>query len=144
MVEHRGRRLLVSPVYTETCPGPITEASRLVLVTTRSMDAAFATLQLFTRPSASMPWKCVSAAEPAVVVKLALAGPDAQKAWLGCAGGPCPPMSAGLLSRGGGCTLAEPIRDLLDDLARMPNDRNHDRMLVRLRLFECRELAVEQ
>ena len=29
--------IVVSPVYAETCPGPITKASRLVLVTTRSM-----------------------------------------------------------------------------------------------------------
>src|SRR2546425_4854606 len=63
---------LVSPVYAETCPGPIAEASRLVLVTTRSMDAALATLRLFTRRSANMPWKRVSAAEPAVVGKAGL------------------------------------------------------------------------
>src|SRR3982074_3890596 len=64
--------ILVSPVYAETCPGPITEASRLVLVTTRSMDTALATLQLFTRRSANMPWKRVSAAEPAVVGRAGL------------------------------------------------------------------------
>jgi L,D-peptidoglycan transpeptidase YkuD (ErfK/YbiS/YcfS/YnhG family) len=64
--------ILVSPVYAETCPGPITEASRLVLVTTRSMDTALATLQLFTRRSDNMPWKRVSAAEPAVVGRAGL------------------------------------------------------------------------
>jgi L,D-peptidoglycan transpeptidase YkuD (ErfK/YbiS/YcfS/YnhG family) len=61
--------ILVSPVYAVTCPGPIAQASRLVLVTTRSMDTALATLQLFTRRSANMPWKRVSVAEPAVVGK---------------------------------------------------------------------------
>jgi L,D-peptidoglycan transpeptidase YkuD (ErfK/YbiS/YcfS/YnhG family) len=59
--------ILVSPVYAETCPRPIAEASRLVLVTTQSMDTALATLQLFTRRSADMPWKRASAAEPTVV-----------------------------------------------------------------------------
>ena len=66
--------ILVSPVYAETCPGPITKASRLVLVTTRSMDTELATLPLFTRPSAKKPWKRMSAAEPLSSAKLALAG----------------------------------------------------------------------
>jgi L,D-peptidoglycan transpeptidase YkuD (ErfK/YbiS/YcfS/YnhG family) len=57
----------VSPVDAATCPGPVAEASRLVLVTTRSMDTARATLQLFTRPSANVSWKRASAAESAVV-----------------------------------------------------------------------------
>ena len=64
--------ILVSPVYAETCPKPIAEASRLVLVTTRSMDTELATLQLFIRPSTNRPWKRVSAAEPAVVGKAGL------------------------------------------------------------------------
>jgi len=61
--------ILVSPVYAENCPGLITKASRLVLVTTQSMNTALATLQLFTPTSANKPWKRVSAAEPAVVGK---------------------------------------------------------------------------
>src|SRR5215471_10526804 len=69
--------ILVSPVYVSavlaaTCPAPIAQASRLVLVTTQSMDTALATLQLFTRRSANMPWKRVGAAEPAVVGKAGL------------------------------------------------------------------------
>ena len=64
--------VFVSPVLAATCPAPIAQASRLVLVTTQSMDAALATLQLFTRRSANMPWKRVSAAEPAVVGKAGL------------------------------------------------------------------------
>src|SRR5262249_59842475 len=40
--------------------------------------------------------------------------------------------------------LAQPLDDLLDDFARMRNDRDHHRMFVRLRLLEARELAVEQ
>src|SRR6185312_3086473 len=42
------------------------------------------------------------------------------------------------------CSLAQPLDDLLDDLARMRNDRDHDCMFVRLRLLEARKLAVEQ
>jgi L,D-peptidoglycan transpeptidase YkuD (ErfK/YbiS/YcfS/YnhG family) len=64
--------ILVSPVYAETCPRPIAEASRLVLVTTRSMDTELATMQLFTRRSPNKPWKRVSEAEPAVVGKAGL------------------------------------------------------------------------
>lgn len=64
--------ILVSSVYAETCPRPIAEASRLVLVTTRSMDTELATMQLFTRRSHNKPWKRVSEAEPAVVGKAGL------------------------------------------------------------------------
>src|SRR5262245_36491497 len=55
----------------------------------------------------------------------------------------------GCLSRGGefrrrrACVFAKPLDDLLHDLARMRSDRDHDRVLVRLRLFQRRELAVE-
>jgi len=61
-----------SPVLAASCPPPLAQAKRLVLVTTQSMDTALATLQLFTRRSADMPWKPVGAAEPAVVGKAGL------------------------------------------------------------------------
>jgi L,D-peptidoglycan transpeptidase YkuD (ErfK/YbiS/YcfS/YnhG family) len=64
--------MLVAPVYAQTCPRPIAQASRLVLVTTQSMDTALATMQLFTRRSPHKPWKRVSEAEPAVVGKAGL------------------------------------------------------------------------
>ena len=63
---------LGSSVHAAACPGPLAEASRLVLVTTQSMDAALATLQLFKRSSADLPWKRVGAAEPAVVGRAGL------------------------------------------------------------------------
>src|SRR5262245_52702257 len=56
----------------------------------------------------------------------------------------------GCLSRAGGflrrraCVFAKSLDDLLHDLTRMRNDRDYDRVFARLRLFECRELAVEQ
>ena len=64
--------IVASPVYAETCPPPISGASRLALVTTRSMSTALATLQLFTRASPNMPWNRVSAPESAVVGKAGL------------------------------------------------------------------------
>jgi len=64
--------VFVSPVLAATCPPPLAQASRLVLVTTQFMDTPLATLQLFRRASADMPWKRVSAAEPAVVGKAGL------------------------------------------------------------------------
>ena len=63
--------ILVSPADAETCPDPIAAASRLVLVTARSMDTQLATMQLFTRQTA-MPWKRITAAERAVVGKAGL------------------------------------------------------------------------
>jgi L,D-peptidoglycan transpeptidase YkuD (ErfK/YbiS/YcfS/YnhG family) len=62
----------VSPVLAATCPAPLAQAKRLVLVATQSMDTALATLQRFARRSADLPWKRVSAAEPAVVGKAGL------------------------------------------------------------------------
>src|SRR5262249_2070043 len=67
-----GSLVFVSPVLAATCPPPLAQAKRLVLVATQSMDTALATLQLFTRRSTDMPWKRVSAAEPAVVGKAGL------------------------------------------------------------------------
>ena len=64
--------ILVSPVYADTCPDLIAQASRLVLVTTQSMDTQLATMQLFARRAANKPWKRISAAEPAVVGKAGL------------------------------------------------------------------------
>src|SRR5258708_30971027 len=59
--------VFVSPVLAATCPAPLAQAKRLVLVATQSMVTALATLQRFTRRSADLPWKRVGAAEPAVV-----------------------------------------------------------------------------
>jgi L,D-peptidoglycan transpeptidase YkuD (ErfK/YbiS/YcfS/YnhG family) len=64
--------VFASPVLATTCPAPLAQAKRLVLVATQSMDTALATLQLFTRRSADLPWKRFGAAEPAVVGKAGL------------------------------------------------------------------------
>ena len=59
--------ILAPPVYAGDCPAPVSEALRLVLVTTSSMNAASAKIGLFTRTSTDMPWKRVSGVDPAVV-----------------------------------------------------------------------------
>src|SRR5262249_22811882 len=64
--------VFASPVLAATCPAPLAQAKRLLLVATQSMDTALATLQLFTRRSADLPWKRVGAAELAVVGKAGL------------------------------------------------------------------------
>src|SRR5215813_12969820 len=84
-----------SPVLAASCPPPLAQAKRLVLVATQSMDTALATLQLFTRRSAHMPWKRVSAAEPAVVGKAGLAGGHPCQTPLDVEGGVAP-AKAGL------------------------------------------------
>src|SRR5262249_57659109 len=53
-----------SPVLAASCPAPLAQAKRLVLVATQSMDTALATMQRFTRRSAAMPWKRLGAPQP--------------------------------------------------------------------------------
>src|SRR5262245_55107209 len=60
------------PVLAASCTPPLAKVNRVVLVTTQAMDTALATLQLFRRASADLPWKRVGAAEPAVVGKAGL------------------------------------------------------------------------
>ncbi len=53
--------------FSQSCPAPLAEAKRLVLVTTTTMNTAAATMRLYQRNSASEPWRAQRAAEPAVV-----------------------------------------------------------------------------
>ena len=62
-----------TPALGHSCPPPLDEALRLVLVTTPAMDSSKARLQLFTRNSATAPWRSVDASEPAMVGKNGLA-----------------------------------------------------------------------
>jgi D-alanyl-D-alanine dipeptidase len=55
------------------CPVPLGDARRLVLVTTDSMSAMAARLQLFERASPQAPWQPVGAAEPALIGKAGMA-----------------------------------------------------------------------
>jgi L,D-peptidoglycan transpeptidase YkuD (ErfK/YbiS/YcfS/YnhG family) len=61
------------PALAQSCPPPLNEALRLVLVTTPDMESSKARLQLFTRTSTTVPWRPLSAGEPAMVGKMGLA-----------------------------------------------------------------------
>ncbi len=62
-----------APALGQSCPPPLNEALRLVLVTTPDMESSKARLQLFERTSVGAPWRPVSAEEPAMVGKKGLA-----------------------------------------------------------------------
>jgi len=53
--------------FAQSCPAALKDATRLVLVTTDTMDSLPATAQLFERASPRDAWRSVSGAEPAVV-----------------------------------------------------------------------------
>jgi L,D-peptidoglycan transpeptidase YkuD (ErfK/YbiS/YcfS/YnhG family) len=55
------------PALAQKCPEPLASARRLVLVTTETMNATAATLQLFERDSTAHPWRAAATAEPAVI-----------------------------------------------------------------------------
>jgi L,D-peptidoglycan transpeptidase YkuD (ErfK/YbiS/YcfS/YnhG family) len=62
--------LLVSPMpqaFAQSCPAPLGEARRLVLVTAKSMNDMHATMQLYERASAAEPWRAAAANEPVVL-----------------------------------------------------------------------------
>ena len=53
--------------HGEECPSILREATRLILVTTSSMDGPLAQLSTYERASAAEPWRRVSVPEPAVI-----------------------------------------------------------------------------
>ncbi len=55
------------PALAQSCPAPLQNAKRLVLVTADSMSSVAATMQLFERASPKDGWRAVSAAEPALL-----------------------------------------------------------------------------
>jgi D-alanyl-D-alanine dipeptidase len=55
-----------TPALGQSCPAPLGQAVRLVLVTTPDMNSSKARLQLFKRSSPGAPWSEVSAGEPAM------------------------------------------------------------------------------
>jgi len=58
---------LGTPAAAQTCPAPLDGARRLVLVLGQTMDTTAATITLYERASAAVPWRAVHAAGPAVV-----------------------------------------------------------------------------
>ena len=61
--------LLPAPAWAQSCPAPLAEARRLVLVTAESMNATAASLQRFERAAPKDPWQPLGDAEPALVGK---------------------------------------------------------------------------
>jgi len=57
----------------QSCPAALHDATRLVLVTTDTMDSLPATAQLFERASAKDAWRSIGEAEPAVVGRAGIA-----------------------------------------------------------------------
>lgn len=53
----------------QSCPAPLADARRLVLVTAKTMNDAAATMRLYERASAGSPWRALGAAEPAMIGK---------------------------------------------------------------------------
>lgn len=64
---------IVSSEMGQTCPIPLQDARRLLLVTAPTMNTLKATIQLFERDTRSTPWHAVHVAEPAVLGRSGMA-----------------------------------------------------------------------
>ena len=65
--------LSAAPARAQTCPAPIADARRLVLVTAETMNATAATMRLYQRASPGAPWRALGPPEPAVLGKAGMA-----------------------------------------------------------------------
>jgi L,D-peptidoglycan transpeptidase YkuD (ErfK/YbiS/YcfS/YnhG family) len=61
------------PASAQTCPGPLTGARRLVLVTAETMNTKVATMRLFERATPVAPWRAVGRPEPAMIGRAGMA-----------------------------------------------------------------------
>jgi len=59
--------LSTAPARAQSCPAPLAEAKRLVLVTAETMNDTAATMRLYERASAKAPWRALGASEPAMI-----------------------------------------------------------------------------
>ena len=59
--------LSVSSARAQSCPAPLADARRLVLVTTQTMNDMTASMRLYERASPAEPWRARDAAEPALI-----------------------------------------------------------------------------
>jgi L,D-peptidoglycan transpeptidase YkuD (ErfK/YbiS/YcfS/YnhG family) len=58
-----------APARAQSCPAPLGDAKRLVLVTAAGMNDVAATMRLYERASAKEPWRALDASEPATIGK---------------------------------------------------------------------------
>ena len=65
--------LAASAAHAQSCPAPLGEARRLVLVTAASMEAPSATMRLYERASPRDRWRALGAPEPALIGKAGMA-----------------------------------------------------------------------
>ena len=59
--------LSTAPARAQSCPAPLAEAKRLVLVTAETMNDTAATMRLYERTSAAVSWRALGTAEPALI-----------------------------------------------------------------------------
>src|SRR4051812_24792314 len=57
----------VGAAQAQSCPAPLADAKRLVLVTTPNMNDTAATMRRYERGSAKEAWRALDAAEPATI-----------------------------------------------------------------------------
>ena len=62
-----GRAFDRAVALAQSCPAPLADARRLVLVTAETMNDAAATMRLYERASAQDDWRALGAAEPAMI-----------------------------------------------------------------------------
>src|SRR5436190_20432561 len=63
----------LSPVFAQSCPQPLTEARRLVLVVSENMAARTATARLFERGSSLEAWRSAASPEPVMLGRIGMA-----------------------------------------------------------------------
>ena len=59
--------LSITPALAQSCPAPLADARRLVLVTADTMTSASAAMRLYEREAAGKPWRALDAPEPAMI-----------------------------------------------------------------------------
>jgi L,D-peptidoglycan transpeptidase YkuD (ErfK/YbiS/YcfS/YnhG family) len=59
----------IAPARAQSCPAPLANARRLVLVTAETMNETAATMRLYERTTMAADWHAVGAAEPALLGK---------------------------------------------------------------------------
>ena len=65
----------MTSAHAQSCPAPLADAKRLVLVTAQTMDDASATMRLYERASAGAAWRALGPAEPAMIGKTGMGWP---------------------------------------------------------------------
>jgi len=63
----------LSDVRAQSCPAPLAQARRLILVTAANMSTTAARLQTFERAAPNGPWRALGPAEPATIGKAGMA-----------------------------------------------------------------------